>query len=163
MNRINLADAMVAICGGQCDRPDVGVCEVRLQFLTDIPPNQQGQEGADRGVIELGLLIGVWCVQRRVAAWCGHVFPVAHSTTAALTPAAGQVRHRRGEDATVANHLPGRGGAGCDELGVHLTVGLHLGVRALTGDLRDIVRLGVVRGAVVRVQLYALAVQGLGQ
>jgi hypothetical protein len=30
------------------------VSEVRVQFLTDIPPNQEGHEGADRGVIELG-------------------------------------------------------------------------------------------------------------
>jgi hypothetical protein len=30
------------------------VCQVRVQYLTDIPPNQQGHEGADRGVVELG-------------------------------------------------------------------------------------------------------------
>jgi hypothetical protein len=30
------------------------MCEARVQFLADIPPNQQGHEGSDRGIIELG-------------------------------------------------------------------------------------------------------------
>ena len=53
MNRIDPPVPMVTICGSQCDRPGLGVCEVCVQFLTDIPPNQQGHEGADRGVVKL--------------------------------------------------------------------------------------------------------------
>ena len=51
--RIDPPVPMVTICGSQCDRPGLGVCEVRVQFLADIPPNQQGHEGADRGVVKL--------------------------------------------------------------------------------------------------------------
>jgi len=53
MNRIDPPVPMVTICGGQCDRPGLGVRALRVQFLTDIPPNQQGHERADRGVVEL--------------------------------------------------------------------------------------------------------------
>jgi hypothetical protein len=54
MNRNDSPISMVTICGGQRDRPVLGVWQVRVQFLTDIPQNQQGHEGADRGVVELG-------------------------------------------------------------------------------------------------------------
>jgi hypothetical protein len=30
------------------------VCEVFVQFLTEIPPNQRGHDGAERCVVELG-------------------------------------------------------------------------------------------------------------
>jgi hypothetical protein len=75
---------MVTICEGMRDRPGLGVCEVRVQFLTDIPPNQQGHEGADRGVVELGChpvqafvyLIGVELVGKLFVDLVSHVLQV---------------------------------------------------------------------------------------
>ncbi len=75
----------------------------------------------------------------------------------------GEVGHGGGEDAAAAHGLARRGRAGAQELRVDLAVGLHLVVRALPGDLRHVVRLRVVCGAVVRVEQHALGAQRLGE
>ena len=101
-------------------------------------------------------------LERRVPAGRAHVLHVALPGQPLRGRAGRQRRRRRpGRRSRRRRAWPGAAVPVSTKLRVDLAVGLHLRVRALPGDLRDVVGQRVVRGAVVGVEQHALAAQRL--